>query len=58
MCDRSADILVEVERCDARPVNPRLLDELINHLKLRGPGGYDDIGFSVFLDGFADELGS
>ena len=46
MRDRRADIFVEVEGGDARPIDPGLLDEPFDHFKLRGAGGHNDVGFS------------
>ena len=52
-----ADVLVEVERGELRPVDPGLLPQRGQELVLRGSGGEDDGGPAVARQEVADRLG-
>ncbi len=51
-----ADVFVEVEHRDFRPVDAWLLDELRQHVELAGARGDDDAALALFSEGLADFL--
>ena len=58
MIGGDADVLVEVEQLDSRPVHARALDEMAQEGELRVAGGGDDAGTPAGGDGFSqDALG-
>ncbi len=54
--DRNANILVEMEAGNLRPVDAGLLDERLEELELARAGGDDDARFASQRDRFADSV--